>query len=153
MAKLAELQGRLEKEAGDTGGEGGTDEEGDEEDEEEDDDDDRGSRASGKSVAPCRISCEWPTVEDAVYPCTRKGSANGSGGKRYEYTVKQNVITQSLLVPRPHSCTQQEPRASFALRSLRQTDATYQNTYCGCCKSLPPSGGSYCRIFQASMLT
>lgn len=91
MAKLAELQGRLEKEAGDTGGEGGTDEEGDEEDEEEDDDDDRGSRASGKSVAPCRVSCEWPTVEDAFYPCTRKGGVNRSGGKRYEYANRNEL--------------------------------------------------------------
>ncbi|CAM9480698.1 unnamed protein product, partial [Laminaria digitata] len=54
MARVAELQGRQSKQAGDTGGEGGTDEEGqedDEEEEEEDDDDDDDGAGSGMSYS------------------------------------------------------------------------------------------------------
>ena len=62
MARVAELQGRHDKQAGDTAGEGWTDEEGqedDEEEEEEDEDDDDDDRAgSGMSYhIKCYCCC------------------------------------------------------------------------------------------------
>ena len=70
MSKIAELQGRLARAAGDTAGDGGTDgddeededEEEEEEEEEEDDDDDEraGSGGSGESAL---------TVKDAIPSC------------------------------------------------------------------------------------
>ena len=65
MSKIAELQGRLARAAGDTAGDGGTDgdddedeDEEEEEEEEEDDDDERaGSGGSGESAL---------TVKDAI---------------------------------------------------------------------------------------
>lgn len=51
MARVAELQVRQGKQAGDTGGEGGTDEEGHEDDEEEDEEDEDDDDGAGSGMS------------------------------------------------------------------------------------------------------